>query len=74
LIGGLTADQSFEKWFRTLRSDATTARKNGSTNVFNFEGARLRLYRLVNAWPTSLEIGALQAGDTALLTEKLTLL
>jgi hypothetical protein len=42
--------------------------------VFNFECARLRRYRLVNAWPKSLEIGAPQAGDTALLTEKLTLL
>jgi len=42
--------------------------------VFNFEGARLRRYRLVNAWPKSLEIGSLKAGDTSVLTEKLTLL
>jgi phage tail-like protein len=74
LIRGLTADQSFEKWVRTLRSDPATARKTGSINVFNFEGARLRRYRLVNAWPKGLEIGTLKAGDTTILTEKLTLL
>jgi len=34
----------------------------------------LRRYRLVNAWPKRLEIGALEAGDASVLTEKLTLL
>jgi phage tail-like protein len=73
LIRALTADQSFENWVKTLRSDPTTARKTGSINVFNAAGARLRRYRLVNAWPKSLEIGT-KAGDTSVLTEKLTLL
>jgi len=74
LIRRLTADQSFEKWVRTLRSDPATARKTGSINVFSVAGTRLRRYRLVNAWPKSLEIGAFKAGDTSVLTEKLTLL
>jgi phage tail-like protein len=73
LIRALTADQSFENWVKTLRSDPTTARKTGSINVFNVAGARLRRYRLVNAWPKSLEIGT-KAGDTSVITEKLTLL
>jgi len=74
LIRALTADQSFENWVRTLRANPTTALKTGSINVFNFEGARLRRYRLVNAWPKSLEIGVLKADDSSVLTEKLTLL
>ena len=74
LTRGLTADQSFENWVKALRSDPTTARKTGSIIVFNSEGARLRRYRLVNAWPKSLEIGMLKAGDTSVLTEKLTLI
>jgi phage tail-like protein len=74
LIRGLTADQSFENWVRTLRSDPAAARKTGSTNVFNFEGPRLRRYRLVNAWPKGLEIGVLEAGDASVLSEKLTLI
>lgn len=74
LIRRLTADQSFENWVRTLRSAPATARKTGSISVFNVDGARLRRYRLVNAWPKSLEIGALKAGDTSVLSEKLTLL
>ena len=73
LIRALTADMRFENWVRTLRSDPTAARKTGSISVFNFEGARLRRYRLVNAWPMSLEIGALKAGDASILAEKLTL-
>ena len=74
LIRRLTADQSFENWVRTLRAARATARKTGSINVFNVDGARLRRYRLVNAWPRSLEIGALKAGDTSVLSEKLTLI
>jgi phage tail-like protein len=74
LTRGLTADQSFENWVRTLRSDPTTARKTGLIVVFNSEGARLRRYRLVNAWPKSLEVGTLKAGDSSVLTEKLTLI
>jgi phage tail-like protein len=46
LIRGLTADLRFENWVRALRSDPATARKTGSISVFNFEGARLRRYRL----------------------------
>jgi phage tail-like protein len=74
LIRALTADQSFENWVRTLRANPTTARKTGSLSVFNVAGTRLRRYRLVNAWPNSLEIGTTKAGDNSVLTEKLTLL
>ena len=31
----------------------------------------MKRYKLTNAWPKSLEIGALKAGDTSVLTEKL---
>ena len=32
----------------------------------------IKRYKLVNAWASSLEIGSLKAGDTSVLTEKLT--
>ena len=39
--------------------------------VYDFEGTAIKRYKLANAWPKSLEIGSLKAGDTSVLTEKL---
>ena len=47
------------------------ARKGGAIIVFDYEGNALKRYKLTNAWPKSLEIGSLKAGDTSVLTEKL---
>lgn len=47
------------------------ARKGGAIIVFDYEGQAIKRYTLVNAWPKSLEISSLKAGDTSVLTEKL---
>ena len=47
------------------------ARKGGAIIVFDYEGNAIKRYKLTNAWPKSLEIGSLKAGDTSVLTEKL---
>ena len=72
LTRGLTSDQSFEKWVKDSRfGKMTDVRKGGSIIVFDFEGTEVKRYKLTNAWPKSLEIGALKAGDTSVLTEKI---
>ena len=48
-------------------------RKGGAIIVFDFEGTAVKRYKLTNAWPKSLEIGSLKAGDTSYLSEKLVL-
>lgn len=69
---GLTEDNSFERWIRDSRfGQMTNARRNGSIIVYDFEGVPIKRYRLINAWPKSLEISTLKAGDTSVLTEKL---
>lgn len=69
---GLTEDNSFERWIRDSRfGQMTSARRNGSIIVFDFEGIPIKRYKLINAWPKSLEISTLKAGDTSVLTEKL---
>lgn len=74
LTRGLTADNSFNQWVETSQiGNMTTARKGGAIIVYDFEGAPIRRYKLTNAWPKSLEVGSLKAGDTSVLTEKLTL-
>ena len=72
LTRGLTGDQSFEKWVKDSHfGKMPDARKGGAIIVFDYEGNALKRYKLTNAWPKSLEIGSLKAGDTSVLTEKL---
>jgi phage tail-like protein len=72
LTRGLTADQSFEKWAKDSHfGKMGDARKGGAIIVYDFEGSAIKRYKLTNAWPKSLEIGTLKAGDTSVLTEKL---
>jgi len=73
LTRGLTGDQSFEKWIKDSQfGKMSDARKNGFVIVFDYEGNPIKRYQLTNAWPKTLEIGSLKAGDTSVLTEKLT--
>ena len=72
LTRGLTDDQSFEKWVKDAHfGKMTTARKGGAIIVFDYEGNPIKRYKLTAAWPKSLEIGSLKAGDTSVLTEKI---
>ena len=72
LTRGLTADNSFEKWVKDAHfGKMPAARKGGAIIVFDYEGNPIKRYKLTNAWPKSLEIGSLKAGDTSVLTEKL---
>lgn len=72
LTRGLTADTSFEKWVKDSRfGKMGAARKGGAVIVYDYEGVALKRYKLTNAWPKSLEISSLKAGDTSIVTEKL---
>jgi len=72
LTRGLTGDNSFEKWIKDAHfGKMADARKGGAIIVYDYEGNALKRYKLTNAWPRSLEIGSLKAGDTSVLTEKL---
>ncbi|MDP9075622.1 MAG: phage tail protein [Actinomycetota bacterium] len=72
LTRGLTADNGFEKWIKASRfGKMTEARKGGAVIVYDFVGAPIKRFKMTNAWPKSLEIGSLKAGDTNVLTEKL---
>jgi len=74
LTRGLTDDTSFEKWVKDSQFGKMGAvRKGGAIVVYDYEGQAIKRYKLTNAWPKSLEIGSLKAGDTSVLTEKLVL-
>jgi phage tail-like protein len=72
LTRGLTGDNSFEKWIKSAHfGKMGEARKGGAIIVFDYEGNAIKRYKLTNAWPKSLELGTMKAGDTNALTEKL---
>ena len=74
LTRGLTEDNSFEKWVKDSQfGKMADVRKGGAICVYDYEGQAIKRYKLTNAWPKSLEIGSLKAGDTSVLTEKLVL-
>ena len=74
LTRGLTADQGFEKWVKDSHfGKMADVRKGGAIIVYDYEGTAIKRYKLTAAWPKSLEIGSLKAGDTSVLTEKLVL-
>lgn len=74
LTRGMTDDKSFDDWIKKSRfADMGGARKGGAIIVYDHMGQPLKRYKLTNCWPKSLEIGSLKAGDTSVLTEKLTL-
>ena len=74
LTRGLTDDKSFQDWMKSsLFGDMAKARKGGSVIVYDYVGTEIKRYKLAACWPKSLEIGTLKAGDTSVLTEKLSI-
>jgi phage tail-like protein len=74
LTRGLSADKSFQDWMKKSGlGDMGGARKGGAIVVYDYMGTPIKRYKLTNCWPKSLEIGSLKAGDTSVLTEKLTI-
>lgn len=70
----LTEDNSFDKWVKDSQlGKMADVRKGGAIVVYDYEGTAVKRYKVTNAWPKSLEINSLKAGDTSVLTEKLVL-
>lgn len=70
----LTEDHSFDKWVKDSQfGKMKDVRKGGAIIVFDYEGNPVKRYKITAAWPKSLELSSLKAGDTSVLTEKLTL-
>jgi phage tail-like protein len=68
----LTADTSFEKWIKDSQfGKMADVRKGGAIVIYDYEGKPVKRYKLTNAWPKSLEVSSLKAGDTSVLTEKI---
>jgi phage tail-like protein len=72
LMRGLTGENSFDSWIKDARfGRMKDARKGAAIIVYDYEGNPIKRYLLTNAWPKTLEIGTLKAGDPSVLTERL---
>lgn len=68
----LSEDSSFKDWIKDSQfGKMGTARKGGAVIIYDYENNAIARYNITNAWPKSLEMTTLKAGDTSVLTEKL---
>ena len=71
---GMTRNIELAAWHElVILGDVGAARKNVSLTMYNTKGDPVARYHLTNAWPSKLEIGALKAGASSVLTETVTL-
>jgi len=74
LTRGINGDKKWVDWIEMVfKGDVKSARKHGSIKLYNYMGDATMEFKFINGWPKSLEIGTLKAGDTSVLTEKLTI-
>jgi phage tail-like protein len=75
LTRGITDDKSWNTWIKEVwEGHITKARKNGEITVYNYDGLKpVQRFKFVNGWPKSIEYGSFKAGDTTVMTEKLTI-
>ena len=74
LVRGLTLDRHFVQWVHEAqaRKEGAVARQT-TVVVFAHDGSPVARYHLENAWPSTLEIGALAASKNEVSIESLTL-
>lgn len=71
---GKTSDKSLWDWHKQVQAgDMTTARKNGSVVLYDYQHGEVARYNFLNGWPSRVSIGALQAGASDILLEECTI-
>lgn len=72
---GVTSDKALWEWRKKVeQGDIQGARKNGSVVIYDYKTATEKLrFNFTNAWPSKMEIDALQAGGSEMLVETCTI-
>jgi phage tail-like protein len=74
LTRGVTSDVKWHDWIKlVMQGEMIPARKNGTINIYDYLGTPVQSFKFINGWAKSIEYGTLKAGDTSVLTEKLTI-
>jgi phage tail-like protein len=72
---GLTANKGLHDWHKkSAEGHMGSARKGIAVLIYDYEGSVIKTIKLIGGWVKSWEVGgALKAGDTSVLTEKISI-
>ncbi|MCU1490677.1 MAG: hypothetical protein JWM85_2082 [Acidimicrobiaceae bacterium] len=74
LTRGVTSDTSWQTWIQQVfEGNMPMARRGGQVNIYDYMGKGVMAFKFTNGWAKSIEYGSMKAGDTSVLTEKLTI-
>lgn len=71
---GKTDDPGWWKWIKLVQEGKIDeARKNGSVVLYDYTRGEKARFNFLNAWPSKVSIGSLQAGGSEIAIEEVTL-
>jgi phage tail-like protein len=71
---GKTDDPGWWKWIKEVQEGKIDgARRNASIVLYDYERGEKARYNLLNAWPSKVSIGSLQAGGSEVAVEDCTI-
>ncbi|MER6778064.1 MULTISPECIES: phage tail protein [unclassified Streptomyces] len=74
VVRGMTQSGSFTQWINdSIRGQMSTARKNASIIMMDYQDNPVKRYNLRNAWCSKIETSTVKAGEAAALTETVTI-
>ncbi|MFD7668568.1 phage tail protein [Streptomyces sp. NPDC059788] len=74
VVRGMTQSSSFTQWINdSINGRMSTARKNASIIMMDYEDNPVKRYNLRNAWCSKIDASTLKAGEAAVLSETVTI-
>ncbi|MEU6681051.1 MULTISPECIES: phage tail protein [Streptomyces] len=74
VVRGMTQSSAFTQWINdSITGRMSTARKNASIIMMDYEDNPVKRYNLRNAWCSKIDASSLKAGEAAVLTETVTI-
>lgn len=74
VVRGMTQSSAFTQWINdSINGQMSTARKNASIIMMDYEDNPVKRYNLRNAWCSKIDASSLKAGEAAVLTETVTI-
>lgn len=71
---GQTTSNEWWKWIGSIHPEnLSPSRRDVTIKLYNFAGAEVLKFDLLNCWPSKVSMGGLKAGGTEILVEECTL-
>jgi len=68
------ASKDLWEWHQQIfQGNVSSARKNGSVVLYNYDHSEVGRYNFINAWPSKVSMSALKAGSNEILMEEVTI-